>query len=438
MALFNLTDIKFQASQPYRGANFISSNTLTANTLRYPIDLGNTDKAHYMIIHINAQEKTSFPVKFADDPLSTIQRNRQALKQSVGTVNLGGVADLAKNNLQKIGSAGLDFIRTNTPASVQETYNKGLQAVSDVLLDKINSPEIQIFGATGGEVFNKINEGVTGARKSAEEAVGRLNDVNFLRTTKRTVESIALYMPGTMAYTNTQNYNQLQMGGEPAAFYGAGLSMINDAVNGKINAEQLGKNLTPFIAEKIKNLVSPLIGQNGASAIFATAFGVVQNPQLELVYTSPALRNFRFDFMFYPSSPGEAEEVNNIIQRLKFHQAPEILPGSVGYFLVPPSEFDIEFHYNGQINPNIPPISTCVLTSIDMDFAPKGWVAYEVGAETTPSWGKTGMPFAIRLSLSFQETEVMTKFNYSSKNSYGAPKGISGPQSFEDARRAGA
>jgi hypothetical protein len=142
--------------------------------------------------------------------------------------------------------------------------------------------------------------------------------------------------------------------------------------------------------------------------------------------------------MFYPSSPGEAEEVNNIIQRLKFHQAPEILPGSVGYFLVPPSEFDIEFHYNGQINPNIPPISTCVLTSIDMDFAPKGWVAYEVGAETTPSWGKTGMPFAIRLSLSFQETEVMTKFNYSSKNSYGAPKGISGPQSFEDARRAGA
>ncbi len=433
MALFNLTDIKFQASQPYRGANFISSNTLTANTLRYPIDLGNTDKAHYMIIHINAQEKTSFPVKFADDPLSTIQRNRQALKQSVGTVNLGGVADLAKNNLQKIGSAGLDFIRTNTPASVQETYNKGVEAVSGVLLDN------SIVNSAPGQATKQVLEGIVrGGVKSAEEAVGRLNDVNFLRTTKRTVESIALYMPGTMAYTNTQNYNQLQMGGEPAAFYGAGLSMINDAMNGKINAEQLGKNLTPFIAEKIKNLVSPIIGQNSASAIFASAFGVVQNPQLELVYTSPALRNFRFDFMFYPSSPGEAEEVNNIIQRLKFHQAPEILPGSAGYFLVPPSEFDIEFHYNGQINPNIPPISTCVLTSIDMDFAPKGWVAYEVGAETTPSWGKTGMPFAIRLSLSFQETEVMTKFNYSSKNSYGAPKGTSGPQSFEDARRAGA
>lgn len=418
MALFNLTDIKFKPAQANRSANFIASNTLTLNTLRYPIDLGNTDKAHYMMIHINAQDKTSFPTKYAENPLSTIQKNRQALKQATGATNLGGVANLAVNNLQKVGGAAGAAISSATPNSVKSALAKGAETLSQAVVDKFSAPEIEIFGASGGDIYNNVKNGIIGAVKAGEQAISSLNDITFLRTTKRTVESIALYMPGTMAYTNTQNYNQLQMGGEPASFYGSGLSLINDAIDGKINSEQLGKNLTPFIAEKLKNAISGVIGQNSASAIFASAFGAVQNPQLELVYTSPALRSFRFDFMFYPSSPIEATEVNNIIQRLKFHQAPEILPGSAGYFLVPPSEFDIEFYYNGKINPNIPKISTCVLTSIDMDFAPKGWVAYEAGVETTPSWGKTGMPFAIRLSLSFQETEVMTKFNYSVANSF--------------------
>jgi hypothetical protein len=116
--------------------------------------------------------------------------------------------------------------------------------------------------------------------------------------------------------------------------------------------------------------------------------------------------------MFYPTSENEALQVQQMIDRLKFHQAPEIMTGTAGYFLVPPSEFDIEFYYNGQINPNIPKISTCVLTTIDMDYAPKGWHTYEVPGDNTPTLGGTGMPFGIRLTLEFQETEIMTKYNF--------------------------
>ena len=91
---------------------------------------------------------------------------------------------------------------------------------------------------------------------------------------------------------------------------------------------------------------------------------------MELVYSSPSFQTFRFDFMFYPRSKAEAEQVQNIIGELKFHQAPEALPSTYGYFMVPPSEFDISFYYNGQINPNIPPISTCVLTNVNVNYAP--------------------------------------------------------------------
>jgi hypothetical protein len=109
--------------------------------------------------------------------------------------------------------------------------------------------------------------------------------------------------------------------------------------------------------------------------------------------------------------------VQKILNRLQFHQAPEINTDSNGFFLVPPSEFDIQFYYNGKENPNIPKISTCVLETIDVDYAPNGFSAYEVMGENVPGVGRTGMPVAIRLSLQFKETEYLLKDHFGGKRS---------------------
>jgi hypothetical protein len=98
-----------------------------------------------------------------------------------------------------------------------------------------------------------------------------------------------------------------------------------------------------------------------------------------------------------------------IIEEFRFHAAPEIDTSSGGRYLIPPSEFDIEFHMNGAPNPNIPRISTCVLQSIDIDFAPNGWSAYEVPGQVRGVTGGSGTPTAIRLNLTFQETQMITK-----------------------------
>jgi hypothetical protein len=130
---------------------------------------------------------------------------------------------------------------------------------------------------------------------------------------------------------------------------------------------------------------------------------------LELLYSRPSFRTFRFDFMFYPRSQKEGKEVQDIIDRLRFHQAPEVAQGGTGgFFMVPPSEFDISFYYNGQVNPNIPKISTCVLEQLSVDYAPNGFSAYEVPGQSA-TMGGTGMPVATRLSLQFKETEIVTK-----------------------------
>jgi hypothetical protein len=132
---------------------------------------------------------------------------------------------------------------------------------------------------------------------------------------------------------------------------------------------------------------------------------------LEMIYKSPNFRTFQFDFTFYPRDEREALEVQRIIERVRFHQAPELVSDAQG-FLVPPSEFDIKFYYGGTQNPNIPPISTCVLEKIDVNYAPNGFSAYEVPGENQPSLGRTGMPVAINLQLSFKETTYLTKADF--------------------------
>ena len=419
MALFNLTDIAYNPIDRsetfvplvYKVASRIGPtaerNRYYQNMMRYPIDLGSVDTGHYMLIHINVQDKSSYKADFSNDT-PTIQRNRTALQKQTGATNIGGFGNLGVDNLQKIGG----FIGENTPDSVIQGIERVKEGFSSFVADKITPTIRANVGDEALAAIDVAKQFGSGVKKGLEGQVGNLNNANFLRTTKRTTETIALYMPGTMAYTHNQQYNQLQMGGENAALFGAGMSLITEAVTGKVSPEQLGKNLTPFIAEKIKNISSPFLGTNSATGLFASVIGGVQNPQLELIYTSPSFRSFRFDFMFYPSSESEAGEVHKIIESLKFHQAPEIMRDTAGYFLVPPSEFDIEFHYNGEVNPNIPKISTCVLTSIDMDYAPKGFVTFEIPYKNTATIGGTGMPFAIRLSLSFQETEIMTKYNF--------------------------
>jgi hypothetical protein len=45
---------------------------------------------------------------------------------------------------------------------------------------------------------------------------------------------------------------------------------------------------------------------------------------------------------------------------------------------------------------------------VDVDYAPNGWAAYEVGNEAA-SIGRTGMPVGIKMSLDFKETSIAFK-----------------------------
>jgi len=428
MGLFNFSDINFNVNNNVEGSplGVLEKTPFEKNTYRYPLDIGNSDKGHYLVIYIRQQQKTSF------------SSGTETINESQFSEVLNQAQNAAKAKL----NASLD-VASKTQAQSQfggdvlNKINSGLSSISSatgVALDNITSA----IGSVSGGVVNGINN-LFGQKNitfpgSAEETKKQFDvnikkitggSTNLLRKTALTTDAIALYMPDTLNYSHQQSYDQLNPGSEFAgqAYAAVGKPILDafQAGEGVVGASEkvqasIKNNAGPYSTQAVTSAAGSDLRSPQSGQIAFTAFtGLVQNPMLELIYKSPNFRTFQFDFMFYPRDEREAIEVQRIIERLKFHQAPEIAQNTPG-FLVPPSEFDIKFYYAGAQNPNIPPIATCVLVSMDVNYAPNGFSAYEVPGENQPSLGRTGMPVAIQLTLQFQEITFLTKTDYKNKN----------------------
>lgn len=396
MPIFNLLDVTVQDSKRNlsvaSSSNYIGDYSTTSK--RYPIDVGtNSDKGHYMVFHINVQKKTSYKNDYSnDEPTIFASRSRAAAVT-------GQPVNIASGASQAIG-VGIKAAESSAKY-LQQTISNAVGAAGS-LDDKKKA-------AIGG-ALDTTAAFLAGVDSVVKESNSNLTHAGFLRTIRRTKNTIALYMPDTLVFSQDQNYGDIGFGGGLLAAGAAGASALNrfkGMPTDKI-ASELGKNITPFLAAALKD---PQL-----KALATGAFGTVVNPQLEMVYTSPQFRSFTFEFMFYPRSQREALEVQEIIRLFKFHQAPEVLSskfagGVGGFFLVPPSEFDIQFYYNGRENPNIPRISTCALLNMSVDYSPNGFATYET-LSSKPTKGGTGMPVAMRMTLQFKELEILTKSNF--------------------------
>ena len=379
----NSTTTSSSFNQPINGRT-VRNDRYNSSTLQFPLDIGSADKGHYILFNINEQTQTQYrSLQGVGTP--TVVANMDALREARGSTNVlsnaGGAIGGVVTALGGVVSSSASGIRTaiglvsSSAAAELEPVIKGFENSGD---------NLNVFG---GEISK--------AQTSS----------SFLRTIRRIMSSIVLYMPDKISYTNGQSYGELKLGGEAVSASGlaAGAAMF-----GQDGAVRNLGTLAAFAAsEKLQ------FGGKELGAITTAVAGVVKNPMLEVMYKGVKLRTFNFSFSLWPRSEQEAIEVQKIIEMLRFHQAPEIKKNSGGFFLIPPSEFDIAFMYNGKVNPNMDAISTCVLKSIAVDYTPKGFHAFEsIGSINNPELGKTGMPVGINLSLSFMETQIITKEYY--------------------------
>ena len=143
--------------------------------------------------------------------------------------------------------------------------------------------------------------------------------------------------------------------------------------------------------------------------------GAVRNPNLELLFKSPTLRNFSFTIRLTPRSSDESKRIRMIIRALKQHSAAKINPqlfqsgtsvdGS-NFLLGSPDVFKLRY-IKAKTQKDIKGLNkfkTCALNSISVDYTGEvgRFAAYEEDSQ----------PVTTIISLSFTELTPIYDFDY--------------------------
>jgi hypothetical protein len=67
-------------------------------------------------------------------------------------------------------------------------------------------------------------------------------------------------------------------------------------------------------------------------------------------------------------------------------------------FFQAPDIFNVDFMIDNGLNPHLPKYGDCVLTDMDVNYAPSGFATHQDGS-----------PVQIQLNLTFKEIEIVTR-----------------------------
>ena len=316
------------------------TNKSGITNLNYPSDLGSTKMGHWLSFVISTPEKSTYaPTQVPLDTITTA------------------------------------ILRAATPlAAVVST----ITTVATVLSGgSIGSPTI---GGTDNAAYNA--------------PIPSLWQYTVMPGTTKINTVINLYAPDTISSAQHAHYAAESLS-EASGFAGqvvSGAISFADQLQNGLNTDTLKTMATEGA---LGNLTNPTLTAAGLKAL-----GSAINPQMEVFFKDIDFRTFQFDFLFTPKNADEAKTVQAIIQAFKFHAAPEIqsTASAGGRYYVVPSVFEIQMYKDGQPNLNVNKYGVCACETVNVDYAPQGWVTHD-----------DGMPVQTRMTLQFKEMEIMTK-----------------------------
>lgn len=249
---------------------------------------------------------------------------------------------------------------------------------------------------------------------------GILQREGDLPTLEDSVGSVTLPMPNDISETNSVGWGEDSLSNVAAMLMPGAVSAVNQTADGNIfgaintNVDLLKSSITdPGLSERIKRLLpvkaaASIVGKFGVTvnpeAYITRSTGAAINPNLELLFNGPKLRQFGFQFKLTPRDGGEATEIRKILRFFKQGMSPRKGSGEESFFLGTPNVFKIQFKSGNSELKSIGKIKTCALVSFNANYTPDGfYAAYEDGA------AGGSQPVAVTIQLGF--TELTPIFN---------------------------
>ena len=176
------------------------------------------------------------------------------------------------------------------------------------------------------------------------------------------------------------------------------------------NAQQL------FNANIATGVVGAFGGNVTVNQLLARQSGQIFNPNMELLFNGPTLRNFRFSFKMTPRSPEEAEQCKLIIRTFKMNMAPKVTSGRGGQslFLNTPNVFELRYKSGIANHPFLHRFKQCFLTDISVNYTGEGVYATYENRE----------PVSMIMDLTFKELEPIYDQDYFDDIGFDADKTV--------------
>lgn len=245
-------------------------------------------------------------------------------------------------------------------------------------------------------------------------------------TNKQPLGTVLLPIPSNIEDGSSVNYTDDSMN----SLVGAGMGGVEGLMKGlgkaagegkfgemgSIAEEQLGGMLkgSGLTLDSAQDLISKyfagqalsLFGGNvSINQLLARRGGQVFNPNMELLFNGPSLRNFNFSFKITPRSADEGEEIKTIIRFFKRGMAPKA--GETGLFLKTPNVFELRYRQGNNEHKFLNKFKQCFLTNITVNYTGEGvYATYD-----------NGTPVSMVMTLMFKELAPIYDIDYDSEDS---------------------
>jgi len=228
-----------------------------------------------------------------------------------------------------------------------------------------------------------------------------------------------LPVPAAVVDANKANYNSGNMNNFVATAVQGAIGGMNADDPGEF-FQELGKASTKVLETAAKNpgavqmklaekALETLGGNIDTNQLLARTQGAIINPNMEMLFSGPSIRSFKFQFKFTPRFEREAREVKRIITFFKLNMAPKggsLASGNT--MLKNPNIFRLA--YKGRCTNYLHKFKLCALTDMGVNYTGEGnWATYTDGS-----------PISLTMDLNFTEMTPIYSEDYP-ENPYTTP-----------------
>ena len=304
------------------------------------------------------------------------------------------------------------------------TYN-----VSKFPSDIADTPYFVIFrsisrtnaaGSLLGKVFKKLGA------KNVNAAGTGLNFGQLNISTKIPTKGYALPIPSNLSTSYNARYSNEGLGalGSMGRRLGSNFESpedfnaqsISDSISNAVRESEFGTgDLTGGAANMAISaveggagaaaIVSKLLGSSSGAAALAAGVvqglrgglvgaGIARNPHLAAIFTGVDFRTHTFEYKLIAKNKKESDTLRDMIRGFKYAMAPNYALGD--HIFQYPNEFDITLC----AGPYLFKLGRSVLTQFNVNYTGEGTPAF---------FESTAAPYSVTISMSFQETSIVTK-----------------------------